>query len=960
MTITDTDSTNIQSASVTLTNRPDGYDEFLEINTENTNLIANYDPDSGVLQLGPTDTISNYQKALSSITYNNLSDSPATIDRSVIFQVFDGSNNSNEAQSTVFVEAANDAPILDSNGDFRLSDINEDDSNPFGNRVASFIDPAETGDVDRITDPDDNSLEGVAIVETNSSNGYWQFSTDAGASWHDFGPVTNSAATLLDPTARIRFLPNPNFYGSVTVTIRAWDQTFGGNGDTDVDVSANGGSSAFSSATDTVRLEVLPVNDPPNPDLNGIAPGNDIEAFYLLGSGPAPIAAPQGAVEDVDNEKLVSAVVTLMTRPDGAVEFLESKVNSSGITIGPYDPSNGELRLIGSATLTEYNDILRGIMYNNLSGNPSLGDRIIKVVANDGLEEGPTTSTTLRMLSTNNAPQLSPNSPMNLSTIYEDDKYTSGNTVEEIINSAETDPIQDDEGALYGFAIVGVSSQNGEWQYSVDAGTTWWTIGLVSDTMAILVNTDARIRFLPNTDLTGFRSEISIRAWDQSAGINGSQEVDVSQNGGSSAYSIETTQISVDVLAVNKAPTLELPEGITAVFTEDNGSVIVAGPSLNVSDVDSQFLKSAAISIANHQTKEADVLAASPIVSGFVTNYNPETGILAVTGEGTIAEYQAILRTVTFENRSHDPATHDRTVTFVVSDELAHSNIVSSTVRVESVNDLPLVDLNGLNVPGNDVTIHFDKSNWGGKAVPISSDLEVQDLDDRSLIAATITLVDRPDGQSEYLEANTYDTDIKADLFDPKSGQLQLTGMDSLVNYERVLRSVTYANAQARPLTTDRLARFTVQDHVGKSNIATSRIVITPKLVLMPIVAKGFSTVPKSDEPNDACQEAYPLTNNVPYEFQAEDKNDWYSFSINKSSNVTVELTEYEPVAGQILVAKGPCDALVLIGHNGDFSTNKIIKLDDLQDGNYHIWLITDNIHPNGEPYKYKLLVRIQ
>jgi hypothetical protein len=959
MTISDTDGTELQSASVTLTNRPDGFDEFLEINTENTSLTANYDPDSGVLQLGPTDTISNYQKALSSITYNNLSDSPATADRLVIFQVFDGINYSNEAQSTVFIEAVNDAPILDSNGDLRFSDILEDDTTQFGNRVASFIDPAETGDVDRITDPDDNSLEGVAIIGVDSDNGYWQFSTDAGITWHGFGPVTNNAATLLDPTARIRFLPDLNFYGSVAISIRAWDQTFGSNGDVDIDVSGNGGSSAFSSATDSVALEVLPVNDLPIPDLNGFGPGNNVEAYYLLGSGSTPIASPQGAFEDVDNEMLVSAVVTLMTRPDGAVEFLKSRVISSGITIGPYNPSNGELRLIGSATLAEYNNILRGVMYNNESATPSLEDRIIEVVANDGLGDGPTTSTTLGLLSANNAPLLFPDRPMSLSTIYENDKETFGNTVAEIISSAATEPIQDDEGALHGFAIIGASNQDGEWQYSLDAGTTWLTIGVVSDTMAILVDADARIRFLPNTDLTGYRRKITIRAWDQSAGINGSQEVDVSQNGGNSAYSSNTAQISVDVLAVNKAPVLELPEGITAVFTEGNGPVVVAGPSLNVSDVDNQFLKSAAISITNHQTKEADVLSASSNGSGIVTDYNPETGILAMTGESTVAEYQAVLRTVTFENRSHDPATHDRIVTFVVSDILTNSNIVSSTIRVESVNDLPLVDLNGLNVPGNNVTVQFDKSNWGGKAVPISSNLEIQDLDDTSLIAATVSLVDRPDGLSEYLEVNTAGTNIKP-VIEQEGGQLQLTGVESLANYERVLRTVTYTNSREHPLTTDRLARFTVQDHAGKSNIAISRIVITPKLVLLPIVANFMSTVPESDEPNDVCQEAYPLSNNVPYEFLAEDKDDWYSFSINKSSNVTIELTEFEPVEGQILVAVGQCDALVRIGHNGNFSTNKIIKLDNLQVGRYYIWLISDNIRTVGEPYKYNLMVKIQ
>ena len=959
MTISDADSTTLRSASVKLTNPLDGNNEYLEISTAETSLTANYDPGSGVLKLFPSDTITNYRNALSSITYNNLSDSPSTTDRLITFQVYDGANYSEQAQSIVFMEAVNDAPILETGEDFQLSDIKEDDTNQFGNRVASFIDPVETGGADRITDPDDDSLEGIAVIGVEADNGIWQFSVDAGTSWSDLTPVSESAATLLDPSARIRFIPNQDFFGTASTYFRAWDQTSGKNGSTGIDTTDNGGSSAFSLSTGIVTIEVTAVNDAPTADLNGINPGRDLVTRYLLGSGPTPIAAPEASLEDVDNEELVLVVITLQTRPNGSNEHLRSEVAATNITVTPYNPLSGQIRLIGPATLAEYNSVIRGITYDNLSDTPSLDNRIIEFNVHDGIDESPTSTTTLQLLASNNAPKLDATISMSLDDIFEDDEIPIGNSVGEIIAGAAADPIEDDEGDLRGFAVVDVGIDGGQWQYSVDAGLTWWTISTASNQRAILLNTDAKLRFLPYPDSSGFKSEISIRAWDQSAGVNGSQAMDVSENGGSSPFSVETAQISVNILAVNDAPTLDLTDGITAVFTEDNGPVNITGPSLNVTDVDSQYLHSAAIRITNHGPNEADFLDASPNGSGIAAAYDARSGVLALTGEGTVAEYQAVLRSITFENRSNDPATYDRIVTVSVSDIMTMSNIVSTTVLVESINDLPLVDLNGGDLPGNNVSIQFDQSSWGGAAVLIAENLDLHDLDDSSLIGATVTLAARPDGPAEYLAVDTDGTNITA-VFNQESAQLKLTGLESIVNYEHVLRTVTYTNTQSRPLPVDRLIRFSVRDQIGKSNSATSRLVVIPKLVMLPLIAHIKATLPESDEPNNICQDAYVLNNNNRYEFLAEDRHDWYSFSTTKTADITVELTGYEPEEGQILVAEGQCGALMRIGHNGDFSTTKIIELDNLLAGTYYIWLITDNIRTDGQPFKYNLEVKVR
>jgi hypothetical protein len=267
-----------------------------------------------------------------------------------------------------------------------------------------------------------------------------------------------------------------------------------------------------------------------------------------------------------------------------------------------------------------------------------------------------------------------------------------------------------------------------------------------------------------------------------------------------------------------------------------------------------------------------------------------------------------------------------------------------------------MVDLNGADTSGLGVAVPYDKSHWGGGSVNVAEDLELQDLDDSSLVSAAVTLVNTPDDDAEFLQIETANTNISAN-YDATSGRLQLTGSESVANYERVLRSITYTNLQTQPRTADRRIRFVVFDQEGAGNTAVSRIVVIPKLVMIPFIRSADPALPGSDEPNNSCSQAYPLATDTAYQFFAEDKHDWYRFTIGTTTDLTVALTDYQPVEGQILVLIGPCDDLRRVGHNGDFSTSKPVQLTQLPAGTYYIWVITDNIRTEGDPFQYQLAI---
>ena len=163
--------------------------------------------------------------------------------------------------ATLPIIAMNDAPVLDTSLSPTFTAVNEDTTNPTGNTIQSLL----TG----VSDVDLGALRGLALTRAmGASTGKWQYTLNGGAAWIDVGTLSASSALLLPSNgtqSRLRYVPKANFYGSVQVAFRAWDQTQG-TAATRADVSTAslvGGTKAYSTSIDTATLEVKPVNDAP-------------------------------------------------------------------------------------------------------------------------------------------------------------------------------------------------------------------------------------------------------------------------------------------------------------------------------------------------------------------------------------------------------------------------------------------------------------------------------------------------------------------------------------------------------------------------------------------------------------------------------------------------------------------------------------------------------------------------
>src|SRR4028118_440373 len=163
---------------------------------------------------------------------------------------------------TTVTVLVNDSPALDNTGSPTLNPQNQDDSASPGTLISTII--ANLGGT-KITDPNLNALQGIAITNLDTANGTWQYTTD-GTTWNN-APVVSAANALLlasDANTKIRFVPNAGYNATLTnaITFAAWDQITGTNGsvaDYTTDRTNNTTSSVFSSATETADIAINPL-----------------------------------------------------------------------------------------------------------------------------------------------------------------------------------------------------------------------------------------------------------------------------------------------------------------------------------------------------------------------------------------------------------------------------------------------------------------------------------------------------------------------------------------------------------------------------------------------------------------------------------------------------------------------------------------------------------------------------
>ncbi|MDP1612088.1 MAG: DUF4347 domain-containing protein, partial [Sulfuritalea sp.] len=837
------------------------------------------------------------------------------------------SDASNAVTLTTSVTAVNDAPTL---ADQTLTmEVLEDAGVPSG-AVGSLVSSFTAG----ISDIDAGAVKGIAVTLTDTTDGTWYYTTNGGT-WSAVGTVSATDALLLADNAstRLYFAPSAGWHGAVAtgLTLRAWDTTAGTAG-SKYDASATGGTSAFSTLTDTVAITVTSVNDAPEgadktiwtgkntnytfatadfgfTDPNDNSPANTLLAVKITslpaagmlqydttGSGNwvaitlnqvvsaadigsnrlryAPATDDTGlgvagfqfrvqdtgdtlnsgvdlstadntilfnvgsqvppvlsggstltysetgtagvinsfiTVYDADNPTLESAQVSVtggyVVGEDVLAFSNDDALTYGNITTASWDPVNGILSLSSAgatATQAQWQAALRTVTYLNTADAPTMVQRTISFMANDGTSDSLQVSTALTIDRMNDAPTIGGA----VATL----NYVENQAATAIdANIAITDP--DNPTSLNGGYLRLSITANGaaEDQLSV----------LSTGGIALLGST---VTYNPGS------GAVAIGTIDATMdGVNGAA-LQINLGTGSSSAAVQAL-----ARAIGYANTSEAPSTATrsVSFTINDGGNSGTGGALSASKTtdtitvasvnDAPVGSNASLSVQTSQAylfAQADFGFTDPVDTPPDSLYAVK--ITALPGSGTL-EWKNGVDTWVAVTQDQFVSASDIAASKLRFSAPGSSGSTSFTFRVQDSGgtlnsgiDLDTADRTASVTitagPPPMITGLTDLAYTENQAAAaVNPALVLTDTDSLNMTGATVSISAGFNSAQDLLAASTGGTSISAN-YNTGTGVLTLSGTDSIANYQTVLRSVTYANTSDAPTTAARMIAVVVQD----------------------------------------------------------------------------------------------------------------------------------------------------
>ena len=220
-------------------------------------------------------------------------------------------------------------------------------------------------------------------------------------------------------------------------------------------------------------------------------------------------------------------------------------------------------------------------------------------------------------------------------------------------------------------------------------------------------------------------------------------------------------QFPVVVPVLHTPPVLANIESSTLQYYAGTPPVAITS-SLTVSSADATTLAGATVTISSGFVSSDDSLAFTN-ANGITGSYDSSTGVLTLTGTASLADYQAALRSVTYQDSDALTAPGSRTISFQVNDGFAYNNLSNVVSRTVSV--LPNIPPTCTNVTASTdkntaiaITVLSGCSDVAGDTVTLTSVNTTGTLGSVS-INANGTIEYNPNGQFQSLTQGQTATD---------------------------------------------------------------------------------------------------------------------------------------------------------------------------------------------------------
>ena len=318
LAVSDPMSTNLVGATVTISANFVTGQDVLSF-TDQLGITGHWDASAGTLTLTGTSTVANYQTALRSIAYNNTSDTPSTLARTVSFVATNGSASSNAATRNISITAVNDEQVIGINTGTSVAENSTGNVITHAMLATTDLDNAAAQLTYTLSVAPANGTLRLSGVALGVHGTFTQADIDAGRLTYDHNGSETSADSIgfsVDDGA------GSTSTGSFAVTVTAVNDSDpvitsnGGGSSASINVSENSAAVTVVAATDadlpaaTLSYSIVPVGDG---GLFNIDPGTGALTFRNAPNREAP------ADGNLDNVYNVTVQVSDGVRTDSQV-----------------------------------------------------------------------------------------------------------------------------------------------------------------------------------------------------------------------------------------------------------------------------------------------------------------------------------------------------------------------------------------------------------------------------------------------------------------------------------------------------------------------------------------------------------------------------------------------------------------------------------------------------------------
>jgi len=831
--ITDEDSLNLKTAEIILTNAKPG-DSLDTGGIDLTKFGVKIDtstPGKIKIILTGEQPLSEYQNAIKNIKFNNSSTEPDTEDRKIEVTVNDGGLSSNTAVATIKIVPVNEPPKIDLDGD--------DSTAPVTEYLTTFTEKGSSvkiSDIDiKVTDDDSKNMKKAVVELANAKDGDILDASSVDASKFTVKTDTTAAGKI---TITLTGDASKADYQTAINSIKFTNSSESPDtADRKVEVFVNDGISNSNTATATIKI--IPVNSPPEVDLDGndsSASGTSYKVNYNVNGTRISIADNDRTVTDTDDTHMESAKIVLANAKNGDdLDYSGLDANKFTAVKDTSVPGKITITLTGHQSKADYQDAINSIMFRNPSGFMDRTDRKVEVTVNDGDHDSNTAVATISIKVA--YPIFPPEIDLDKndsSTATGKDHYSLFTENGPAVKIADLDTFITDSDStnMVSAKVILTNAKSGD-----DL-----TVNLIDPKFEVTKDASVpgkiTITIKGNQTIADYQTAISsIKFANPDNNLDPADRIiNISVNDGTSDSNIAVSKIDIS----NTPPVIDLDgndntatagnKDYQVTYVENGAGVNISDADTVVTDVNDTQMDRAVIVLTNAKTGDDLNTAGVNLAKFTVTKDTSVAGKITVTlvNQQTKADYQTAINAIKFVNSSDDPDGTDRIINVKVNDGESDSNIAVSTIHFTVVNDPPVIDLDSNNSSGKNNADYQAAFTEKGASVSISDiDTTVTDPDDTHMETATIILTNLKPGDDLDITGvgvgfNAVKTTNAGDI------TVTFTGHQTKADYQSAINAVKFTNSSNNPDTTDRVITVKVNDGNVDSNVATSTIHITP------------------------------------------------------------------------------------------------------------------------------------